>query len=132
MKDKSLSTTAKNVKIITAGGTVTLRSTVAGSNGATNYSALNFTLQLNGGAGANTFTINSWSGTTPLAIDGKDGGDTVKVILNGKAVIPGAKLPDLPAKGPVVLQHHGGKRDGKWNSPPALVQFRNIQIKELK
>src|SRR5688500_7195189 len=59
-------------------------------------------------------------------------GDTVKVVLNGKAVIPGAKLPDLPAKGPVVLQHHGGKRDGKWNSPPSLVQFRNISIKELK
>lgn len=58
-------------------------------------------------------------------------GNTVKVVLNGKAVIPEAKLPDLPAKGPVVLQHHGGKRDGKWNSPPSLVQFRNIYIKEL-
>ena len=40
-------------------------------------------------------------------------------------------LPDLPDRGPVVLQHHGGKRDGKWTSPPSLVQFRNIQIKEL-
>ena len=58
-------------------------------------------------------------------------GNTVKVVLNGKAVIPGATLTDLPAKGPVVLQHHGGKRDGKWNSPPSLVQFRNVQIKEL-
>lgn len=58
-------------------------------------------------------------------------GNTVKVVLNGKTVIPEAKLPDLPAKGPVVLQHHGGKRDGKWNSPPSLVQFRNIHIKEL-
>lgn len=58
-------------------------------------------------------------------------GNTVKVVLNGKAVIPEAKLPDLPAKGPVVLQHHGGKRDGKWSSPPSLVQFRNIHIKEL-
>lgn len=58
-------------------------------------------------------------------------GDTVKVVLNGKTVLPGAKLPDLPAKGPITLQHHGGKRDGKWNSPPSLVQFRNIQIKEL-
>jgi hypothetical protein len=59
-------------------------------------------------------------------------GDTVKVNLNGKDVIPGAKLTDLPPKGPIVLQHHGGKRDGKWNSPPSLVQFRNISIKELK
>ena len=24
-----------------------------------------------------------------------------------------------------------GKKDGIWNSPPALVQFRNIYIKEL-
>jgi hypothetical protein len=59
-------------------------------------------------------------------------GNTVKVVLNGKAVIPEATLIDLPAKGPIVLQHHGGKRDGKWNSPPSLVQFRNVQIKELK
>jgi hypothetical protein len=58
-------------------------------------------------------------------------GQTVSVVLNGKTVIPGATLPDLPASGPVVLQHHGGKRDGKWTSPPSLVQFRNIMIKEL-
>jgi hypothetical protein len=58
-------------------------------------------------------------------------GNTVKVVLNGKAVIPEAKLADLPPKGPIVLQHHGGKRDGKWTGPPSLVQFRNIAIKEL-
>jgi hypothetical protein len=58
-------------------------------------------------------------------------GQTVTVVLNGKTVLPGATLPDLPARGPVVLQHHGSKRDGKWTSPPALVQFRNISIKEL-
>lgn len=56
---------------------------------------------------------------------------TVTVVLNGKTVIPGATLPDLPDRGPVVLQHHGSKRDGKWTSPPSLVQFRNIMIKEL-
>ncbi len=59
-------------------------------------------------------------------------GKTVSVKLNGKMVIPGAELPDLPARGPVILQHHGSKRDGKWTSPPSLVQFRNIAVKELK
>jgi hypothetical protein len=59
-------------------------------------------------------------------------GKTVKVVLNGKPVIPEATLPDLPERGPVVLQHHGGKKDGKWNSPPSLVQFRNVLIKELR
>ncbi len=58
-------------------------------------------------------------------------GKTATVVLNGKTVIPGATLPDLPERGPVVLQHHGSKRDGKWTSPPSLVQFRNIYIKEL-
>ena len=58
-------------------------------------------------------------------------GNTVHVVLNGKTVIPGAQIPGLPPRGPVALQHHGGKKDGKWNSPPALVQFKNIFIKEL-
>lgn len=58
-------------------------------------------------------------------------GNTVSVILNGKTVIPGAEIPDLPARGRIALQHHGAKRDGKWTSPPALVQFKNIFIKEL-
>lgn len=58
-------------------------------------------------------------------------GQTVKVVLNGKTVLPGATIPDLPARGRLALQHHGSKRDGKWTSPPALVQFRNIFIKEL-
>ena len=59
-------------------------------------------------------------------------GKTVSVKLNGKMVIPGAELPDLPARGPILLQHHGSKRDGKWTNPPSLVQFRNIAVKELK
>jgi hypothetical protein len=58
-------------------------------------------------------------------------GETVTVVLNGKTVIPGVRIPDLPAQGPVVLQHHGGKRDGRWTGPPSLVQFKNIFIKEL-
>jgi hypothetical protein len=58
-------------------------------------------------------------------------GGTVTVLLNGKTVIAGIQLPDLPPRGRVGLQHHGSKREGKWSSPPALVQFRNIFIQEL-
>jgi hypothetical protein len=58
-------------------------------------------------------------------------GETVTVVLNGKTVIDNAKLPGLDPRGALGLQHHGGMRDGKWNSPPALVQFRNIYVKEL-
>ena len=58
-------------------------------------------------------------------------GKTVKVVLNGKTVIPGATIPNLPDSGPIALQHHGGKKDGVWNSPPSLLQFKNIYIKEL-
>ena len=58
-------------------------------------------------------------------------GNTVSVVLNGKSVIPAAQIPDLPPRGPIALQHHGGKKDGRWTSPPALVQFKNIFIKEL-
>ncbi len=58
-------------------------------------------------------------------------GNLVSVTLNGKRVIAGAQLADLPGRGPVVLQHHGGKQNGEWNSPPSLVQFKNLFIKEL-
>ncbi len=58
-------------------------------------------------------------------------GNTVSVILNGKSVLPGATIPDLPRRGRLALQHHGAERDGQWTSPPSLVQFKNIFIKEL-
>ena len=58
-------------------------------------------------------------------------GNEVRTVLNGKLVIPGAEIPDLPARGAIVLQHHGGKRNGEWTGPPSLVQFKNIFIKEL-
>jgi hypothetical protein len=58
-------------------------------------------------------------------------GNSVRTILNGKVVIPEAKISDLPPRGRLALQHHGGKRDGKWMGPPSLVQFKNIFIKEL-
>lgn len=59
-------------------------------------------------------------------------GDRMTVVLNGKLVIDNARLPEIPARGPIGLQHHGAMADGRWTSPPALIQFRNIYIKELK
>ena len=59
-------------------------------------------------------------------------GDRLTVALNGMTVLQDAQLPEVPAKGPIGLQHHGAKKDGVWTSPPALVQFRNISIQELK
>jgi len=59
-------------------------------------------------------------------------GNRPTAVLNGKTGINAAELPDLPATGPVGLQHHGAKKGGVWTSPPALVQFRNISIEELK
>lgn len=58
-------------------------------------------------------------------------GDRVTVLLNGKKVIDNARMPGIPSEGPVGLQHHGGKKDGEWNSPPSLLQFKNIYIKDL-
>jgi hypothetical protein len=59
-------------------------------------------------------------------------GTRLTVVLNGEKVIDNAELPELPASGPVGLQHHGAKKGDTWTSPPALVQFRNISIAELK
>ncbi len=54
---------------------------------------------------------------------------TVK--LNGYVVIRNAHLPGVDEKGAIALQHHGTKVDGEWTSPPSLVQFKNVYIKEL-
>jgi hypothetical protein len=59
-------------------------------------------------------------------------GDRLMVRLNGETVIENAQLPGVSPRGRIGLQHHGAKKDGKWVSPPALVQFRNIYLKELK
>ena len=59
-------------------------------------------------------------------------GNKLTVVLNGQTMISSAELPDLPANGPVGLQHHGSKKGDVWTSPPALVQFRNISIAELR
>ena len=61
-------------------------------------------------------------------------GGSVTCQLNGQTVIPAWTLPDLPAEGPIGLQHHGGPKgpDGIYTGIPALVQFRNIYVKELR
>jgi len=60
-------------------------------------------------------------------------GDRVSAVLNGKCILDNSHMPGAPLKGPITLQHHGGlnAKSGKWNSASALVQFRNIRIKEL-
>ncbi|MBN1421063.1 MAG: DUF1080 domain-containing protein [Planctomycetes bacterium] len=47
-------------------------------------------------------------------------GDRVTVVLNGKTVIEDARIPGLPPRGPIALQHHGDP-----------IQFANIFVKEL-
>ena len=59
-------------------------------------------------------------------------GDRLTVVLNGQTVLENAQLPGVLPRGPIGLQHHGDRKDGKWVSPPALVQFRNLYVKELK
>jgi hypothetical protein len=59
-------------------------------------------------------------------------GDRLTVVLNGEEVISRAQLPGVPARGPIGLQHHGAKKAGAWSSPPSLVQFRNITVRELR
>jgi hypothetical protein len=59
-------------------------------------------------------------------------GDRLSVRLNNRRVLRNAELPGIPEKGPLALQHHGSMRNGEWTSPPALVQFRNIYIREIE
>lgn len=47
-------------------------------------------------------------------------GDRLTVLLNGSTVIENARLPDVPARGPIALQHHGDP-----------IQFANIYVREL-
>jgi len=59
--------------------------------------------------------IGQWNRFEITVID-----DCVTVVLNGKTVIRDAKLPGMPKRGPIALQHHGDP-----------IQFANIYIKEL-
>jgi hypothetical protein len=58
-------------------------------------------------------------------------GDRLTVVLNGQKVLSEARLPGIRPRGPIGLQHHGGKRNGMWAGSPSLVHFRNISIREL-
>ena len=58
-------------------------------------------------------------------------GDRLTVRLNGQLVIEDARLPGVPERGPIGLQHHGGFREGKYDGASSVVQFRNITIEEL-
>ena len=59
-------------------------------------------------------------------------GEYITIVLNGKTVIDNAQMPDAPARGPIVLQHHGGynEKTKTWSPASALIQFRNIWIRE--
>lgn len=58
--------------------------------------------------------------------------DRVTVLLNNHLVLEQAKLPGIPERGPIVLQHHGGpNKDGSLKPASSLVQFRNVWIKPL-
>jgi hypothetical protein len=47
-------------------------------------------------------------------------GERLTVVLNGETVIEDARLPGIPERGPLVLQHHG-----------APIQFGNLYVREL-
>jgi hypothetical protein len=60
-------------------------------------------------------------------------GEQITVVLNGETVIE-TRMPGAPPTGPIVLQHHGGynEKSKTWSSASALIQFRNLWIRELK
>jgi len=47
-------------------------------------------------------------------------GDRLTVELNGQKVVEDARLPGVPLRGPIGLQHHGH-----------AIQFANLYVKEL-
>ena len=47
-------------------------------------------------------------------------GDRLTVVLNDQVVIENARLPGIPARGPIALQHHG-----------APIQFANLFVHRL-
>jgi len=60
-------------------------------------------------------------------------GDRITVMLNGRHVIEDARIPGLPERGPIGLQHHGGlnPETGTLHPTSSLIQFRNIWIEPL-
>lgn len=60
-------------------------------------------------------------------------GERLSIELNGKEVIGDARLPGIPQRGPIGLQHHGGfnKKTGEWSPASSLIQFRNVYVKKV-
>ncbi len=86
--------------------------------------------EVRAGATPNTFADNHIGEWNRFEI--RVEGSRITVTLNGNTVIDDTELPGLPGSGPIALQHHGSlDENGEWNSPPSLVQFRNIEIREL-
>jgi hypothetical protein len=57
-------------------------------------------------------------------------GDRLTVRLNDRLVLDGARLPGIPERGPIALQHHGDRQDGEWGA--SFVQFRRIYLREIE
>lgn len=70
--------------------------------------------------------IGEWN-TFEITVQGQH----MTVVLNDHLVIDEAHLPEIPERGPIGLQHHGRMENGEWVSPPSLVQFRNIYVRDL-
>jgi hypothetical protein len=60
-------------------------------------------------------------------------GERLTVVLNGQTVIDNARLPGLPERGRIALQHHGGKnpKTGELSAASSLIQFRHLAIRKL-
>lgn len=60
-------------------------------------------------------------------------GNRVTIYLNDILVIENCLITGTPVEGPIGFQHHGGrnKETGKMGPSSALVQFRNVWIKEI-
>lgn len=58
-------------------------------------------------------------------------GNRLTVLLNNQLILENAELPDVPERGPIALQHHGGLRNGTFSPASSLVQFRNVSIRRL-
>jgi hypothetical protein len=56
-------------------------------------------------------------------------GDRLTVRLNDQLVLDGARLPGIPERGPIALQHHGDRQDGEWGA--SFLQFRRLYLREL-
>ena len=59
-------------------------------------------------------------------------GEAVTVVLNGRLVID-SRMPGVGNRGPILLQHHGkfDPATGTYSPASALIQFKNIKIKEI-